>query len=173
MQGIRSKYRYYTENNNIYGRTAVVSVGVLISLNGETIPNNNKSRISVYDFDAIDQDDDISSSALRCQSELSTSDVKDTTNGCLVGAGDSPVTCEHPSQNRIATGGAGITRGWKARRIHNEDGYRALYLTRRTQTPEEGYYNCHMSGDINPLSGLYILYPSESPSFWRNERCSE
>ena len=62
---------------------------MLISLNGETIPNNNKSRISVYDFDAIDQDDDISSSALRCQSELSTSDVKDTTNGCLVGAGDS------------------------------------------------------------------------------------
>ena len=61
MQGIRSKHRYYTENNNIYGRTAVVSVGVLISLNGETIPNNNKSRISVYDFDAIDQDDDISS----------------------------------------------------------------------------------------------------------------
>ena len=63
------------------------------------------------------------------QSELSTSDVKDTTNGYLVGAGDSPVTCEHPSQNRIATGGAGITRGWKARRIDNEDGYRALYLT--------------------------------------------
>ena len=135
MQGIRS---------NILLLPAVVSVGVLISLNGETILNNNKSRISVYDFDAIDQDDDISSSALRCQSELSTSDVKDTTNGCLVGAGDSPVTCEHPSQNRIATGGAGITRGWKARRIHNEDGYRALYLTRRTQTPEEGYYNCHM-----------------------------
>ncbi|CAI8031931.1 hypothetical protein GBAR_LOCUS18085, partial [Geodia barretti] len=44
-------------------------------------------------------------------------------------------------------------------RVPNEGGRRAHYLWRRWETPEEGYINCHMLDDINPVLGLYILYP--------------
>ena len=158
--------------NNImlYSYFFIVCVGLTISLNGQTIPNNNMSRISVYDFEITSQDDDFTS-ALRCQSELTTADgVTMNTNGCLVGDGDGPITCNHPSPNRIHASGA-HKRGWRTSRI-NDDGYRVLNLTRRTENPEEGYYNCHMSGDINTLSGLYILYPSKSPFFMVYVCCS-
>ncbi|CAI8027415.1 hypothetical protein GBAR_LOCUS15688 [Geodia barretti] len=139
-----------------YWRTLGVQ-GLIISLNGQSIANNNKSRISVNDFDVVDGDDDFSS-ALRCQSQLTTADVKDTTNGCLVGDGDSPITCFYLlSPHRISNSGE-PERGWIASR-RTENGRRVLYLTRRTRNAEEGYYNCDMSGDTNPLSGLYILYP--------------
>lgn len=154
---------FFALNNiTLYSYFFIMCVGLTISLNGQTIPNNNMSRISVYDFEITSQDGDFSS-ALRCQSELTTGSVTINTNGCLVGDGDGPITCDHPSPSRIHVSGA-PKRGWRASRIDYDDGHRVLNLTRRTENPEEGYYNCHMSGDINPLSGLYILYPSKSPS---------
>ena len=57
---------------------------------GRTISPNNMSRISVNDFEVVNSNND-TSSALRCQSEL-TADVLDKfSNGCLDNDGEIPV----------------------------------------------------------------------------------
>ena len=146
----------------------IITAGVTISLNGEPIPNNNISRRSVYDFEFVNFNVDFSK-AMRCQSELMSDGGG--TYGCHVGDGDTPVPCAYPEPEYIKfSGDSGfITRGWSGRRV-DEDDHRVHYLWRRWETPEEGYINCHMIGDTNPLLGLYVLYPSEWPVY--SERCS-
>ena len=150
----------------------IITAGVTISLNGEPIPNSNISRRSVYDFEFVNSNDCFSS-AMRCQSEWRSEIVPEFSHVCHVGDGDSPVTCHWPDTVHINYTG-GVTRGWGGLRVSKEGGYRVNYLWRRWETPEEGYFNCYMRGDINPLSGLYILYPSEWPSLMvdYSERCS-
>ena len=118
----------------------------------------------MYDFEFVNSNDDFDR-AMRCQSELSVSEVPGYTYGCHVGGGDSPVPCVWPEPENIRFGSIEyITRGWIGRRVANEGGHRVHYLWRMSETPEEGYINCNMIGDINRLSGLYVLYPSEWPS---------
>ena len=101
--------------------------------------------------------------AMGCQSELMLDGVGGTV-GCHVGDGDTPVPCAYPQPEyiRFTTGSTSccVTRGWTGRRA-NEGGRRVHYLWRRSQTPEEGYINCHIPDDTNPVLGLYVLYPSE------------
>ena len=137
-----------------------------IAFNGMPIPSNNISRISVYDFKVVASDNYVSSSALNCQSELTIDYVETVTSACLVGDGDSPVSCD--INQEINPDGENI-RGW------NENGdflviidrgifkFIQHFVRRVEENPEEGYFNCHMKHDVHPLLGLYILYPSEWP----------
>ena len=126
--------------------------------NSMSVSNDNTARISVYDFARVNSNDDLNR-AMRCRSELSSSVVTVSTHVCLVGGGDSPVTCNSgdESTNTITFGG----RGWGGRREANVDGRREQYVWRRSATPEEGYLNCYFRDDNNELVGLYVLYPSE------------
>ena len=113
----------------------------------------------MYDFELESLNNNFDR-AMRCQSERSVSEVNGTF-GCHVGDGDSPVPCAYPEPEYIRFGSsAPITRGWSGRRV-DEGGRRVFYLWRRWETPEEGYINCHMINDTNPVLGLYVLYPSE------------
>ena len=138
----------------------IITVGVTISLNGEPIPNNNISRRSVYDFEFVNSNGDFDR-AMRCRSELPDSEVSQYTNVCHVVDGDSPVACGWPDQDHIHFVGGGARRGWSSRRVPDEGGRRVHYLWRRSETPEEGYINCHFRDDTNSVLGLYVLYPSE------------
>ena len=109
--------------------------------------------ISINDFE--------SSSVLKCQSELTVVNVSQYTHGCLVGDGDRPISCTHNDGVSINPFDY-LIRGWSGSRAI-EGGHRVYYLKRRVTTPEEGYFNCLMNGDVNRRSGLYILYPSECP----------
>ena len=107
----------------------------------------------MYDFEHRD-------TALKCRSELTTDDgVIENTIGCLVGNGDSPIACDWDARTAIPHSGV-ITRGWSAKRSES-NGRRLHTIIRKWNSPEEGYYNCRFRGDINPLAGLYILYPRE------------
>ena len=112
----------------------------------------------MYDFEVVNSND--FDRALRCQSELSASVVPVSTHACHVGGGDSPVICNAASDDIIEWRNGGITRGWGARRA-NEGSLRVHYFWRRSETPEEGYFNCYYRLDTNELVGLYVLYPSE------------
>ena len=115
----------------------------------------------MYDFEFVNSND--SNRALRCQSELSVSEVPESTHACHVGGGDSPVICNARSKDTHTIdwrNNGGITRGWSGRRA-NEGSHRVHYLWRRRETPEEGYFNCYYRLDTNELVGLYVLYPSE------------
>ena len=152
----------------------IITAGATISLNGEPIPNNNISRRSVYDFEFVNSNNDFNR-AMRCQSERSVSEVPASTYACHVADGDSPVPCVYPEPEyiRYTFSSCCVTRGWSGRRVPDEGGYRVHYLWRRWETPEEGYLNCHIINDINPVSGLYVLYPSEWPYLIvYSERCS-
>ena len=115
------------------------------------------SRISVNDFTVSTN----LNNALVCRSELTEAQTNPSTHGYLQADGNSPITGgdgPHLSFN------GPIERGWDTRR-GTADNRRVHYLRRRlTDAPEEGYYNCHIQGDLNTPVGLYILYPSESPS---------
>ena len=115
----------------------------------------------MYDFEFVNSNGDFDR-AMRCQSELSVSEIPASTYACHVGGGDSPVPCVWPEPEYIRFGSDRhyITRGWSGRRV-DEGGRRVHYLWRRRETPEEGYINCHTINDTNPVLGLYILYPSE------------
>ena len=107
----------------------------------------------MYDFENTDI-------ALKCRSELTTADsVIENIIGCLVGNGDTPIACDGNAAIAIPHSGV-ITRGWRAKKS-TFNGRRLHTIRRKRQTPEEGYYNCRFRGDINPLAGLYILYPRE------------
>ena len=138
---------------------------MIFSLNGQSIPNNNMSRISVYDFQ-ISMNEMDTSSALRCQFERTDLNVfGNYTYACHVGDGDSPIMCRPPDQ-------IFITEGWRSKRSV-EDGHRIHYVWRGEETPEEGYFTCHNFGsDYNDPAGLYILYPSELSLVILCERCS-
>ena len=134
------------------------SAGVIMTLNGQSFLNDNMSRTGVDVFEIVISLDDFSS-ALRCQSELTIADVTEFTHMCVVGGGNSPINCTYDDGISLHPNG-GISRGWSGNRA-NEGTHRVYYLRRREENPEEGYFNCFMPDDINPLSGLYILYPSE------------
>ena len=131
--------------------------GLTFSLNGNSIPTNNISRISVYD---LDENGDLDGS-LRAESELPVADVP-FSNGWIVGNGTSPISCCQETPGFIPLNGP-VTRGWDVER-EEETGRRVHYLRRLEQTPEEGYYSCNLQVDINSPRGVYILYPSEWPS---------
>ena len=115
----------------------------------------------MYDFEFVIPSSSDFNRAMRCQSERSVSEVN-LTYGCHVGDGDTPIPCAYPEPEYISfsSGGVYITRGWSGRRADEND-HSVHYLWRRWETPEEGYLNCHMIDDINPVLGLYVLYPSE------------
>ena len=128
--------------------------------NSISVSNDNMMRISVYDFELESLNNNFDR-AMRCQSERSVSEVN-LTYGCHVGDGDTPVPCAYPEPEYIKFGSVSgiVTRGWSGLRA-NEGDHGVHYLWRRRETPEEGYINCHMINDINPVLGLYVLYPSE------------
>ena len=105
--------------------------------------------------------------SLRAESELNATDVP-FSNGWLVGNGTSVIGCCHDTPGFIPIN-APVTRGWDLQR-ETEDGRTVHYLRRQDQTPEEGYYSCHINGpsntpiDTNSPAGVYVLYPSEWPS---------
>ena len=73
-------------------------------------------------------------SGLRCQSELTIDDsLSEFSNGCLVGDGDSGVTCTFGDNIALHPFGK-ITRRWGGFRVDEGD-RRVYYLTRRSQTP--------------------------------------
>ena len=125
-----------------------------------SVSNDNMTRISVYDFEFVNSNSDFSR-AMRCQSEQPVSEVGGT-YGCHVDDGDTPIPCFYPEPEYIAhtPSSCCITRGWSTRR-EDEDGHKVHYLWRRRETPQEGYLNCHFPDDINPVLGLYVVYPSE------------
>ena len=118
------------------------------------IPNDNMARISVTDFTVSDDFED----ALVCRAELTGPSVLSA--GYLVADGNSPI---EGGDDPILLHYGPTERGWDTRRVVS--GNRRFHYLRRRQSSssEEGYYNCHMSGDMNTPRGLYILYPSESP----------
>ena len=142
-----------------------MTITVSNSQNSISVSNDNTTRISVYAFEFENSNDNFNR-AMRCRSELSSSVVPESTHVCLVGGGDSPVTCNAGSLNTktIQWRNDGITRGWSGRRAANVGGRREHYVWRRWETPEEGYLNCVFRLDNNDLVGLYVLYPSELPS---------
>ena len=124
------------------------SAGLTISLNGD-----------LDDFKVLGSNSD-TNRALRCQSELPSTDVTQFTQICLVGDGSSPISCKFKGPKTIQHAGT-VIRGWSGTR-DVKGGRRVHYLRKRIQTPEEGYFNCNFGGsDLNDPSGLYILYPSE------------
>ena len=142
-----------------------LSTGVTITVNNGqnsiSVSNDNMMRISVYFFELVNSNGDFSR-AMTCRSELSSSVVPVSTHVCLVGGGDSPVTCNLGSLNtNTIEFRDGITRGWSGRKAANVGGRREHYVWRRSATPEEGYLNCYFRLDDNELVGLYVIYPSE------------
>ena len=133
---------------------SLLSPGLTFSLNGEPIPNNNMARISVNDITVSTS----FSNALVCRSERTKDETNEFTHGYLQANGTNPIT-GGDDPNIFTT----VERGWDTRRdVANN--HRFHYLRRRDDNPEEGFYNCHIQSDLNTPVGLYILYPSESPS---------
>ena len=131
--------------------------GITFSLNGQSIPNNNMARISINNFFVSES----LSNALVCRSELTADETGNYTHGYLVGNGTAPLPTADDGPVILPYGLP--ERGWDTRRAV-EDNHRFHYLRRRDDNPEEGYYNCRITGDLNTPVGLYILYPSEFPS---------
>ena len=119
------------------------------------IPNDNISRISVTNFTVSDSNSD----GLECRSERTEAQTLVFTNGYLVADGDSPIQA---GDGPVILHFGAPERGWDTRRVVS-DNRRFHYLRRRENNPEEGYYSCSIPGDMNSPTGLYILYPSESP----------
>ena len=108
--------------------------------NGQiSVSNDNMTRISVNDFEFLNSNSEFDK-AMKCQSEL--------------------MSDPEPEYIALTPSSCCVTRGWSTRR-EDEGGRRVHYLWRRSQTPEEGYINCHFRDDTNPVLGLYVLYPSE------------
>ena len=155
---------YELKTRNILGLTELLLFislspsGLTLSLDGNSIPTNNITRISVYDFD--ENDGTNFDGSLRAESELNST-VR-FSNACIIGDGTSAIDCMYQGDGWITPFGP-ITRGWDTRRAE-ENGHRVHYLRRREETPEEGYYSCDLQHDINNPVGVYILYPSEWPS---------
>ena len=134
------------------------SPGLTLSLNGQSIPNNNMSRISVNDI-ALNSNGIGFNGALVCHSELTEYETGTSSHGYLQADGNSPIT---GGNDPVIFPYGDSERGWDTRRdVANN--HRFHFLRRRSSSAEEGYYNCHIQSDINTPTGLYILYPSESP----------
>ena len=132
-----------------------LSPGLIFRLNGMTIPNDNIFRISVTNFTVSSSNSD----GLECRSERTEADTSEFTAGYLVANGTSPI---QGGNGPVIVHYGAPERGWDTRRVVS-DNLRFHYLRRRENNPEEGYYNCHIDGDMNSPTGLYILYLSESP----------
>ena len=117
------------------------------------IANDNMARISVTDFTVSGDFED----ALVCRAELTG--TSELTNGYLVADGDSPIMA---GDGPVILYYGNPERGWDTKRGFSGN-LRFHYLRRRQSSSEEGYYSCHMHGDMNTPTGLYILYLSESP----------
>ena len=131
----------------------------------------------MYDFQVGTSESELSqlntSLALRCQFELL--DLGQFTRACIVNDGDSPIQCTFPDPTQRVIGA--LIRGWGSLKgeLDVPGGVnRTVYVWRRDQTPQEGYFSCHnFRTDTNDPAGLYILYPSEWPSLLTViERCS-
>ena len=145
-----------------------LSPGILLSRDGQSIPNNDMARISVNDFEVATSETD-TSLALRCQWEtLQGPDEGRFHYACHVPDGNGPINCPATNPNSIIISGDTITRGWSSHRQDEASGQnfiRIHYIWRREQTAQEGYFSCYSFGtDTNDPAGLYILYPSEWPS---------
>ena len=134
------------------------STGVIVSSTNGTIPNNNMSRISLEGFLVSGPTDYHVYYRLYCISER-TQDYISEYYGCLVGDGHISIQCTRGGRQAISPS-AEETRGWLGRRGQKGD-HRLFSLIRRLENAEEGYFNCVMTRDIYPLSGLYILYSSK------------
>ena len=130
---------------------------MIVSSTNGPIPNNNMSRISINDFLVLSPTD-YRASRLLCESQR-TQNYISLHYGCLVGDGSDPVTCAREGPQATPDRGR-VARGWVGRSGQRGD-YRVYSLQRRLENAEEGYFNCVMEGDINPLSGLFVLHPSE------------
>ena len=156
---------YELKTRNILGLTELLLFislspsGLTWSLDGNSIPTNNITRISVYDFD--ENDGSNFNGSLRAVAELPVTIVR-FSNVCIIGDGTIAIDCANGGVGHILHYGP-ITRGWDSRREEEND-RRVHYLRRREETPEEGYYSCDLEFDINNPVGVYILYPSEWPS---------
>ncbi|CAI8048506.1 hypothetical protein GBAR_LOCUS26751, partial [Geodia barretti] len=113
------------------------------------------SRISINDFLVLSPTD-YRASRLLCESQR-TQNYISLHYGCLVGDGSGPVTCAREGPQATPDRGR-VARGWVGRSGQRGD-YRVYSLQRRLENAEEGYFNCVMEGDINPLSGLFVLHP--------------
>ena len=133
-----------------------LSPGLTFRLNGMDIPNDNMARISVTDFTIV-SDELALGNALVCRAELTG--TSQFTAGYLVADGTSPIQA---GNDPLINWYGDPERGWETRRdvIGNR---RFHYLRRQESSCEEGYYSCSIPGDLNSPTGLYILYPSESP----------
>ena len=132
-----------------------LSPGLTFRLNGMDIPNDNIFRISVTNFTVSDSNSD----GLECRSERTEAETSQYTAGYLVADGNSPIQA---GNDPLINWYGPTERGWDTRR--DVSGNRRFhYLRRRQSSSEEGYFNCHIDGDMNAPAGLYILYPSESP----------
>ena len=130
---------------------------MIVSSTNGTIPNNNMSRISLEEFLVLGPMDP-RVRGLFCVSER-TQNYISKYYGCLVGDGNGSIQCACGGQQAISPS-AEETRGWLGRGGSSGD-HRLFILTRRLENAEEGYFNCVMTRDIYPLSGLYILYSSK------------
>ena len=142
--------------HRLSGRPSLsLSPGLTFRLNGMDIPNDNMTRISVTNFTVSSNNSD----GLECRSELTIAYTSVFTNGYLVADGTSPIQA---GDGPVILNFGDLERGWDTRRVVS-DNRRFHYLRRRQSSSEEGYYNCHIDGDLNSPAGLYILYLSESP----------
>ena len=119
------------------------------------IPNDNIFRISVTNFTVSSNTSD----GLECRSERTTAETSEYTAGYLVADGDSPI---ESGIDPIILHHGPTERGWDTRRVVSGN-RRFHYLRRRQSSSQEGYYSCHIQGELNAPAGLYILYTSESP----------
>ena len=97
-----------------------LSTGLTITVNNSiSVSNDNMARISVYFF-AIESSNSNFDRGMRCQSELSVSEVGGT-YGCHVGDGDTPVPCVYraspdsdidPDFIAFTISSCCVTRGW-------------------------------------------------------------
>ena len=132
-----------------------LSPGLTFRLNGMDIPNDNIFRISVTNFTVSDSN----SNGLECRAERTTAETSEFTAGFLVADGDSPI---QSGIDPVILHYGNPERGWDTRRVVS-DNRRFHYLRRRDNSSQEGYYSCNIQGELNSPTGLYILYPRESP----------
>ena len=95
------------------------------------------------DFQAVSSESELSeldtSLALRC--EFERINLGEFTKACIVNDGDSSIECTFPDPNQRVIGA--LIRGWGSLRgeLDVPGGVnRTLYVWRREQTPQEGYF---------------------------------
>ena len=130
-------------------------IGVILSLRGDSIPNDGSGRIVITD---INPTGDNNEDALICLSEMS-----------LLSSGNWYL---HPTQ-QTNDGSVRISdtdsRGWRRNRNVTHGGRRLVRLRRddsvamgNNDRALEGVFTCDIPGDTNTPVHVGIYYPSES-----------